>query len=189
MAYLLQQLTKTTSSFHWGKEQDESFTKPKQALADIVHRYWHTTAFLAAPIRLVVDASPWVLNSVATAASRFHIPTNCLWKPLTHRSWDEICTTRERIPRNRIWLRTLPPISVWKKLRARNWKPPTWRFFKERQIRPHQRWKMGSATSRVWLQIRVVYHPGKQNLADSPSCLPIKLPQSNMEACVDRYIH
>lgn len=36
---------------------------------------------------------------------------------------------------------------------------------------------------------KVDYRPGKQNLADSLSCLPTKLPQSNMEACIDRYIH
>jgi len=33
ITYPLRQLTKTTSSFHWGKEQDESFKKLKQALA------------------------------------------------------------------------------------------------------------------------------------------------------------
>lgn len=61
MAYLLQQLTKTTSSFHWGKEQDESFPKLKQALASpqVLAHY-----SLAASIRLVVDASPWVLGTV-----------------------------------------------------------------------------------------------------------------------------
>ena len=59
--YPLRQLTKTTRSFHWGKEQDESFTKLKQALASpqVLAHY-----SLTAPTRLVVDASPWVLGAV-----------------------------------------------------------------------------------------------------------------------------
>jgi len=36
---------------------------------------------------------------------------------------------------------------------------------------------------------KVVYRPGKHNLADSLSCLPTKLQWSNMEACADRYVH
>lgn len=98
-----------------------------------------------------------IRSSIATAATRFHLSTNCLWKPLTHRCWDEIRTTWKQISHNRIWLWTLPPISVWKKLWARNQPPPTWTHFQDkdqpsRQIQPRQSRKMGSATSRVWLQ-------------------------------------
>ena len=98
-----------------------------------------------------------VMSSIATAASRFHIPINCLWKLLTNRSWNVIRSIRERISCNRIWLQTLPPISVWKKLRARNWPPPTWTHLQaknqfSRQMHPRQSGKMGSTTLRVWFQ-------------------------------------
>ena len=44
VTYPLRKVTKTTNSFHWGKEQDECFIKLKQA-----HRYWHTTSSLHLP--------------------------------------------------------------------------------------------------------------------------------------------
>ena len=61
VTYPLCQLTKTTSSFHWGKEHHEIFTKLKQALASpqVLAHY-----SLTAPTRLVVDASSWALGAV-----------------------------------------------------------------------------------------------------------------------------
>ena len=61
VTYALRKLTKTTNSFHWGKERDESFIKLKQALASpqVLAHY-----SLTAPTRLVVDASPWALGAV-----------------------------------------------------------------------------------------------------------------------------
>ena len=58
---LLRQLTKTTSSFHWGKEQGGSFIRLKQALASpqVLAHY-----SLTAPSRLVVDTSSWALGAV-----------------------------------------------------------------------------------------------------------------------------
>ena len=35
----------------------------------------------------------------------------------------------------------------------------------------------------------VIYRPGVQNLADPLSRLPTETPQSNMEACGDRFVH
>lgn len=61
VTYPLRKLTKTTNSFHWRKEQDESFIKLKQALASpqVLAHY-----SLTAPTQLVIDASPWALGAV-----------------------------------------------------------------------------------------------------------------------------
>ena len=58
ITYPLHQLTKSTSTFHWGKEQEQSFKQLKQALASpqVLAHY-----SLTAPTRLVVDSSPWAL--------------------------------------------------------------------------------------------------------------------------------
>ena len=58
ITYPLHQLTKSTSTFHWRKEQEQSFKQLKQALASpqVLAHY-----SLTAPTRLVVDSSPWAL--------------------------------------------------------------------------------------------------------------------------------
>ena len=59
--YPLRQLTKSTTTFHWGKEQEQSFKQLKQVLAS---PQVSTHYSLTAPTRLIVDASPWALGSV-----------------------------------------------------------------------------------------------------------------------------
>ena len=61
VTYPLRQLARTTSSFHWRKEQDDSFIKLKQAIASpqVLAHY-----SLTAPTQLAVYVSPWVLGAV-----------------------------------------------------------------------------------------------------------------------------
>ena len=75
----LGQLAKSNRSFQWRQEQEDSFNKPKQALASPpVLAYYSLTA----PTRLVVHASPWALGAVlqSTTANRFFLPTDRVWK-------------------------------------------------------------------------------------------------------------
>ena len=75
----LGQLAKSNRSFQWRQEQEDSFNKPKQALASppVLAHY-----ILTAPTRLVVHASPWALGAVfqSTTANRFFLPTDRVWK-------------------------------------------------------------------------------------------------------------
>lgn len=190
VTYPLHQLTKTTSSFHWGKEQDESFTKLKQAIASpqVLAHY-----SLTAPTRLVVDASPWALGAVLLQQQ-----ADSTYRPIAYgsRSLTEVEMKYAQLEKESLAI-IFACEHFHQYLYGRSFELETDHRPLEHIFKPKISLQGKSNPARVerWVlrlqeyDFKVVYRPGKDNLADPLSRLPTKLPRSNTEACADRYVH
>ena len=188
--YPLCQLTKITNSFYWGKEQEESFTKLKQALASpqILAHY-----SLTAPIRLVVNASPWALGAVLLQQQ-----PDSTYRPISYgsRSLTEVEMKYAQLKKESLAI-VFGCEHFHQYLYGRNFELETDHRPLEHIFKPKINFQGKSSPARVerWVlrlqeyDFKVVYRPGKHNLADSLTRLPTKLPRSNIEACADRYVH
>ena len=190
VTYPLRKLTKTTNSFHWRKEQDESFIKLKQALASpqVLAHY-----SLTAPTRLVVDASPWALGAVLLQQQ-----ADSTYRPIAYgsRSLTEVEMKYAQLEKESLAI-VFGCEHFHQYLYGRNFELETDHRPLEHIFKPKISFQGKSTPARLerWVlrlqeyDFKVVSRPGKHNLADSLSRLPTKLPRSNMEACADRYVH
>ena len=185
VVYPLRQMT-----FHWGKEQEESFLKLKQALASpqVLAHY-----SLTAPTRLVVDASPWALGAVLPQQR-----ADSTYRPIAYgsRSLTEVEMKYTQLKKESLAI-VFGCEHFHQYLYGRNFELETDHRPLEHIFKPKMSFQGKSNPARVERLVlrlqeydfKVVYRPGKHNLADSLSHLPTKLPQSNMETCANRYVH
>ena len=190
----LRQLTKANAKFHWGDEQDKSFRTLKQVLTcqPVLAHYC-----LEAKTRVVVDASPWAVGAILLQEQADHT-----YQPVAYgsRSLTETEQKYGQIEKESLAI-VFGCEHFHMYLYGRN-------FELETDHRPLQHIYETKANGnkpaparierwRLRLQeydFKVVYRPGKGNLADSLSRLPkethstAKSPRSSMEACADRYV-
>ena len=190
ITYPLRQLTKANAQFHWTEQHEAAFNKLKTALSNspvLAH------FSLTSPTRLVTDASPWAVGAILLQQQ-----PDMSYRPIAYgsRSLSQTEMKYAQIEREALAI-VFGCEHFHTYLYGRTFELETDHRPLEHLFNPKPRPTGKPPPARIerWIlrlqeyDFKVIYRPGRSNLADSLSRLPLATTKvSSMESCAERYV-
>ncbi len=190
ITYPLRQLTKANAQFHWTEQHEAAFNRLKTALSNspvLAH------FSLTSPTRLVTDASPWAVGAILLQQQ-----PDMSYRPIAYgsRSLSQTEMKYAQIEREALAI-VFGCEHFHTYLYGRTFELETDHRPLEHLFNPKPRPTGKPPPARIerWIlrlqeyDFKVIYRPGRSNLADSLSRLPLATTKvSSMESCAERYV-